>query len=132
MENDKADQNKRMEQWIDENERQVLTSLLEINCQELRSFLKQQGTLSLPGAVKEHKKLELHPFSPMPFMRDPIHCHPIFRHSAKKQSKHRRNIPLKRSRVQNQAILKEQNTLTDFFQSQLVFALNRVEAFFKE
>ena len=61
MENDKADQNKRMEQWIDENERQVLTSLLEINCQELCSFLKQQGTRNLPGAVKEHKKLELHP-----------------------------------------------------------------------
>ena len=56
---------------MDEKERQVLTSLLEINCQELRSFLKQQGTLNLPSAVKEHKKLELHPFSPMPFMRRP-------------------------------------------------------------
>ena len=90
MENDKADQNKRMEQWIAENERQVLTSLLEINCQELRSFLKQQGTLNLPGAVKEHKKLELHPRR---VFSDAIHAaadEPIFRHSAKKQSKHRR------------------------------------------
>ena len=90
MENDKADQNKQMEQWIDENERQLLTSLLEINCQELRSFLKQQETLNLPGAVKEHKKLELHPRR---VFSDAIHAaadEPIFRHSAKKQSKHRR------------------------------------------
>ena len=61
MENDKADQNKRMEQWRDENERQVLTRLLEINRQELRSFLNQQGTLNLPGVAKEHKERELHP-----------------------------------------------------------------------
>ena len=61
MVNDKADQNKRMEQWRDENERQVLTRLLEINRQEFRSFLNQQGTLNLPGAAKEHKERELHP-----------------------------------------------------------------------
>ena len=61
MENDKADQIKRMEQWRDENERQVLTRLLEINRQEFRSFLNQQGTLNLPGAAKEHKERELHP-----------------------------------------------------------------------
>ena len=90
MENDKVDQNKRMEQWRDENEWQVLLRLLKINCQELRSLLKQQGTLNLSGAVKEHKKRELHlrrVFS------DAIHAaadEPIFRHSAKKQSRHRR------------------------------------------
>lgn len=90
MENDKADQNKRMEQWIAENERQVLTSLLEINCQELRSFLKQQETLNLPGAVKEHKKLELHPRRVFSVAIHAAADEPIFRHSAKKQSKHKR------------------------------------------
>ena len=84
MENDKVDQNKRMEQWRDENEWQVLLRLLKINCQELRSLL------NLSSAVKEHKKRELHlrrVFS------DAIHAaadEPIFRHSAKKQSRHRR------------------------------------------
>ena len=54
------------------------------------NLLKQQGTLNLPGAVKEHKKLELHPRR---VFSDAIHAaadEPIFRHSAKKQSKHRR------------------------------------------
>ena len=89
MENDKVDQNKQMEQWRDENELQVLLRLLKINCQELRSLLKQQRTLNLPGAVGEHKKRELHLRR---IFSDAIDAadEPIFCHSAKKQSRHRR------------------------------------------
>ena len=57
MEKDMAEHSKRMEQPRDEEERQVMKSLLEINCDKLRSYHERHGTLKLPAAVEERKRL---------------------------------------------------------------------------
>lgn len=57
MEKEMTEQSIRMEDPRDEEERQVMQSLLEINCDKLRSYHERHGTLSLPAAVEERKRL---------------------------------------------------------------------------
>ena len=59
LEKEMADQSERMEDPTDEEERRLLQSLLEINCDKLRNYHERQGTLSLEAAVKERKRLSL-------------------------------------------------------------------------
>ena len=57
MEKDMAEQIRRMEQPRDEEERRLMKSLLEVNCDKLRNYHERHGTMKLPGAVKERKRL---------------------------------------------------------------------------
>ena len=57
MENEMAEQSKRVEITTDSEERAVLYSLLEINSNKLRLFHEGQGTLKLKEAVQERKRM---------------------------------------------------------------------------
>ena len=57
MEKDMAEQIRRMEEPRDEEERQLMKSLLMVNCDKLRNYHERHGTMKLPGAVKERKRL---------------------------------------------------------------------------
>ena len=52
-----ADVSERMEDPTDDEERRVMKSLLEIDCEKLRNHHERQGTLTLEAAVKERKRL---------------------------------------------------------------------------
>lgn len=59
MEKDMAEYSRRMEETSDEEERKVMRSLLEINCDKLRTYHVHHGTLKLPAAFEERKRLLL-------------------------------------------------------------------------
>lgn len=74
MEKEMAEQSERMEDPRDEEERRVMQSLLEINCEKLRCYHERHGTLKLPAALAERKRLclsnELVDRSCVNFIRD--------------------------------------------------------------
>ena len=51
-----AEQNERMEDPRDEEERRLMQSLGEINCEKLRCYHERHGTLILPTALAERKR----------------------------------------------------------------------------
>ena len=59
LEKEMAEESERMEDPTDEEERKVMKSLLEINCEKLRSYHELQGTLNLAAAVEQRKRLSL-------------------------------------------------------------------------
>ena len=56
MEKEMAEQSERMEDPRDEEERRVMQSRLEINCENLRCYHERHGTLKLPAALAERKR----------------------------------------------------------------------------
>ena len=57
LEKEMVEESERMEDSTDKQERKVMKSLLEINCEKLRSYHNYQRTLNLAAAVEQRKRL---------------------------------------------------------------------------